>query len=133
MAEVIATNSVPCAPTSKVFREVTANDAALPTEKSKGINCADFDEVVVHATHLAGGNAATVEPHFWASAKDGSPNGGFVAEETPQVLAVGAGGSRRVFRVAHSGSVFFEVTGLAAGKGLRLEVSGVPVYGKKGG
>jgi len=135
MAEVTPTASVPYAPGSSVFREVDANDAALPTERKAGINCADFDEVVVTATLLNGGTAATVEPHFWSEAKNGAPNGGFVPEATPQVLAVTAAGARRIFRVGHSGSVFFEVTGIAggAGKRVRLEVSGIPVYGRKGG
>lgn len=135
MTAVLPTGRVPAAPTFSLFREVAANDAALPTKKEAGINCADFDEVAIHATLLNGGTAATVEPHFWASEKDGSPNGGFVPEATPQTLAVTAAGARKIFRVAHCDSVFFEVTGIAGGAGerVRLEVSGVPIYGRTGG
>lgn len=130
MADVTATGRVPSAPKLSTFREVSANDAALPTEKKAGINCADFDEVVVVATPVAPCSGATIEAHFWSDAKDGTPNGGFVPEATPQTLTMGSG-TRMVFRVAHAGSVFFEVTAMAGGGGkVRLEVSGVPVYGR---
>jgi len=132
MSDVTATGRVPSAPKASLFREVAANDAALPTEKKAGLNCADFDEIVVIATPVAPCSGANVEPHFWSEAKDGTPNGGFIAEATPVVLAMG-GGVRKVFRVAHADSVFFEVTGMAGGGGkVRLEVYGVPVYGRVG-
>lgn len=130
MAAVTPTGRVPSAPASSIFREVSANDAALPTAKEAGLNCADFDEVVITATPVAPCSGANVEPHFWSPSKNGTPNGAFVPEATPVVMAMGMG-ARKVFRVAHAESVFFEVTGIAGGGGsVRLEVSGVPVYGR---
>jgi len=137
MAEVTPTASVPYAPDFNTFREVDANDALLPSERKSGINCADFDEVVIQASLLGGATAATIEPHFWSPSKNGAPNGGFVPEATPQTIALSGAntGVRKIFRVGHSGSVFFEVSGLAggAGKRVRIEVAGIPVYGRKGG
>jgi hypothetical protein len=130
MAAVTPTARVPSAAKSSIFREVSANDTALPTVREAGLNCADFDEVVVVATPVLPCSGANIEPHFWSPNKDGTPNGGFVPEATPVVMAMGTG-ARKVFRVAHTESVFFEVTGMAGGGGaVRLEVSGVPVYGR---
>jgi hypothetical protein len=110
---------------------VAAADAALPVKKEAGINCCDFDEVVLVATPVAPCTGATIEPHFWAEHADGTPdNGAFVPEATPVVLAMAVPGTRKVFRVAHSESVFFEVTGIVGGGKVRLEVYGVPVYGR---
>jgi hypothetical protein len=132
MANVTATGRVPSAPTSSIFREVSANDAALPVKKEAGINCADFDEVVVVATPVAPCSGANIEPHFWSESKDGTPNGGFIPDVVPQIMAMGSG-TRKVFRVAHCESVFFEITAMAGGGGsVRLEVSGVPIYGRVG-
>ena len=132
MAAVTPTGDVPYAPDMNCIREVAANDS-LPTERKYGINCADFDELMVFLTPVAGATAASVEPHFWSESKDGSPNGGFVTEVTPQTLAIAGGSSKmKIIRVGHAKSVWFHVTGLAGGS-VRLEVSGIPVYGKMGG
>jgi len=132
MAAVTPVGRVPSAPNLSIFREVSANDAALPTAKKAGLNCSEFDEIVVVATPVAPCTGANVEPHFWSEALSGTPNGGFVPEATPVIFAMGTGG-RKIFRVAHAESVFFEVTAIAGGGGsVRLEVYGVPIYGKVG-
>ena len=128
---------VPCAPDVQIVREVKVNDPSIPTFLEAGINCADFDEVRVTATLLNSATAATIEPHFWSDNKDGTPNGGFVEESSPNVLSVPAAGKTDVFRVGHAKSVFFGVTGITGGVAtnprVRIEVSGIPVYGNKGG
>jgi len=137
MTAVIETPRVSWAPDQRIARIVKANDAALPAKKSEGLNCADFDDLFVYVTLLNGATAATVEPHFWSSFKDGTPNGGFVPEATPQVITATAAGVVKRIKVHHQGSVFFEVTGIAGGlatdERVRVEVSGVPVYGQAGG
>lgn len=136
MAAVNPQARVAMAPEFNVIREVAANDSVLPTKKEAGINCADYDELVVTVTLLGGATAAVIEPHFWSDAKNGTPNnGGFVNEATPQTISgVAAGVIKRVF-VHHHGSVFFGVTGITGGSGnrVRIEVAGIPVFGKAGG
>jgi hypothetical protein len=133
VAAVTVQQRLGAAPDFRVVREVPANDAALPTKKADGLNCVDFDEVVVQVTLSGAIVAADVEPHFWARSKDGTPNGGFVPESTPQVLHVDTNGVREVIRVAHHDAVFFEVSGIAGGAGaVRVEAAGVPIYGQKG-
>lgn len=134
MAAVNVKARIASAPEFNVVREVDANDSVLPTDKASGVNCADFDELVVMCTLLNSATAATVELHFWSDAKNGSPNGGFVNEATPQTITVNAAGViKRVF-AHHHGSIFFGVTGITGGSGkrVRIEVAGVPVYGQKG-
>jgi len=132
MAGVDVEQRISYAPTFHVVREPSANDAALPTQKSAGLNCDEFDEVVVMVTVTGAVTAATIEPHFWAGAKNGTPNGGFVPEATPQTISVTAAGVRKVLRVAHHDSVFFELTGLTGAGTVRIEVAGVPVFERRG-
>ena len=70
MTAVIPQARVPYAPDMQVIREVTGSDVSLPTKREAGINCADFDELMVFVTPKTGGTAATVEPHFWSSPMD---------------------------------------------------------------
>jgi len=134
MAAVTPLGRVPYAPDLGLIREVVGNDAALPTKREAGINCADFDELMVIVTPKGGTTAANVEAHFWSDAKDGSPNGGFVSEVTAQTIVISGGAAKmRIVRVGHSKSVWFHVTGLAGGATtVRIEVAGIPVYGHKG-
>lgn len=134
MADVNIEARISPAPDFHVIREVSANDAALPTDRPSGLNCADFDELVVMCTLLGGATAADVEPHFWSEAKNGTPNGGFINEGTPQTINVGVNGVIQRVKVHHHGSVFFGVTGITGGSGkrVRIEVAGVPIYGEKG-
>jgi hypothetical protein len=134
MTAVIPQARVPYAPDMQVIREITTADVALPTKREAGINCADFDELLVLVTPKPGASALTVEPHFWSEAFDGGvgTNGKFVPESSPQTITMGAAGKMRIVRVGHAKSVWFHCTALT-GAGARIEVSGIPVYGQKGG
>ena len=133
MADVMPNAGVPALPELNIVRQVSANDAALPTAKNKGINCSDFDEITVTATLLGGATAAAIELFYWSDAKNGTPNGGFVPGATAETLAVTASGQRKIFRVAHS-IVWFNVTAITGGTGarVRIEVGGIPIYGRRG-
>ncbi len=132
MADVTVEQRIGYAPDFHVVREVAADDAALPTGKSAGVNCAEFDEVSVMVTLLNSATAANVEAHFWSPAKNGTPNGGFVPDASPTVIAGVAAGVRKVVRVGHHDSVFFEVTGITGGSGnrVRVEVAGILIFGR---
>ena len=135
MVAVAENPHVTALPELRLVREVEAVDGSLPSEKRAGVNLADFDEVAVVVTLLNGATAADVEPHFWSDAKEGSPaNGGFVPPSPAATLSVTASGQRFVYRVAHHGAVFFQVTSITggAGKRVRVEVGGVPVYNRMG-
>ena len=116
-------------PEFKLAREVSDNDTVSSLEKRNGINCSDFDEIVVMANLVNGATSADIEPHFWSDCKNG-----FVNEQSPQTINVGVSGVIRTLRVHHHGSVFLGVTGLTGGSGKRvqIEVAGIPIYGRKG-
>lgn len=126
-----AVHRVGYAPDFALVREVTAVDAALPAVKTAGLNLAEFDEVVVEVT-LDGPTGVVVEPVYWVEGV-GAVAGSFVRDATSQKLTVpSAAGLRKIVRVAHHGSVFFEVTGLVGAGSVFVHVAGVPVFGKAG-
>lgn len=135
--DVVQNNGIAPAPNFTVVREVSADDAELPGSKKAGINCADFDEIVLICSLTGEASAADVEAHYWADAFDSGDaeveNGAFVPDETPVVISVDENGLRKVLRVGHHGSVFFEVSGLTGDGGVRIEAAGIPVYGRSGG
>lgn len=134
MAAVTTIHKIAVQPELTTIRTVSANDAALPATKAGGINCSEFDEIVVVVTLLNSCTAANVNAHFWSDAKNGTPNGGFIGEVTTQTIAATATVGQKVIRVAHHDSVFLEVTGITGGAGerVRIEVAGIPVYNRMG-
>lgn len=121
-------------PELKNVRVLDAQDAALPTDKGAGFNCAEFDEIVVVGTVLGGATAFTLVPYFWSDSKNGTPNGGFVPALPAISLSFTASGQRTIIRVAHHGSVWLHVPSVTAGAGerVRLEVAGIPVFDRIG-
>jgi hypothetical protein len=101
-------NTIPYAPDMNTVRFVKINDAALPTARKFGVNCADYDYVVVNLILKNSCTAANVEPHYWSNEA-----GAFLPLATPVVVSVP--GARVVLRVARSVGVFFEVTGIVGG------------------
>ena len=133
MVSVLPKYNVAASPEFTLIREVSANDSSLPDIKSAGINCSDFDELIVMATLTASATAADVEPHFWSPSKDDTPaNGGFINEATPQTINVGVNGVIQRIKVHFHDSVFLGVTGLTGAGSVRIEIAGIPAYGQKG-
>lgn len=134
MAASIPTGKISYNPTLSHVRSVEAVDSALPTDKNKGINCAEFDEIVLIGTPMGGATAFTVDVYFWSEVKDGTPNGGFVPASAPISLSFTASGQRAIVRVAHHQSVWFNVPSISGGSGerVRLEAAGIPVFNRVG-
>lgn len=134
MAASIPTGRVSYNPTLLHVRTISVNEAAAPGEKKFGLNLAEFDEVILVGTPLGGATAFTVDVNFWSEAKDGTPNGGFVPALPAISLSFTASGQRAIVRVAHHGSVFFQVPSITGGTGdrVRLEVAGIPAFNRRG-
>lgn len=134
MADVNPCGKISYNPTLNVVRELEAQDSALPTEKKNGVNCAEFDEIVVVGTVLGGATAFTLDVYFWSEAKDGSPNGGFVPALPAISLSFTASGQRAIVRVAHHATVWLHVPSITGGTGkrVRLEAAGVPAFNVRG-
>lgn len=116
-------------PALSVYRKVEANDSALPTSKRAGLNCADFDEILVVASLKGGATAAIIEPHYFSDEESR-----FLPSLPAEQFSLSGQGQRFVLRVGHHGSVFFVVNAITGGSGERvvLEVGGIPVHGQKG-
>lgn len=116
---------------TRIREGVASADLALPTAKTAGLNLAEFDEIVVQVGLTGAATGCVVEACFW---EDGAgAAGAFVREATTQKLTVAAApGSRKTMRVAHHGSVFFEITGIVGVGAVNVAIGGVPVFGQTG-
>lgn len=119
------------APSFKLIRTLKVDDVVGSELKSHGVNCTEFDEVLVMLSLHNLATAADLQLHFWSDAI-----GGFVAEAVPVVASVTAAGVLVRLTTHRHNSVFFEITGIAGGipadDRVKIEVAGVPKFNEVG-
>ncbi len=121
--------SVDYAPGVTTIRTVKDNDAALPATKIGGVNCAEYDEVILGVVLQNSATKVTIQAYAW------SPAAAAFLPYLP-VLSYTGGQARMRFAVERADSVFFEITAITGGVNtddrVVLELSGAPSYNRVG-